>query len=70
MPTAPGFTNFLVESGQGPCDDAVKRRDFCRLIFWPKAAAAQGCANGAGAGGTGAAKALATTPSKGVTFAG
>jgi hypothetical protein len=23
---------FLVESGQGPFDDAVKRRDFCRLL--------------------------------------
>jgi hypothetical protein len=44
----------LVESGQGPFDDAGKRRDFCRLmILWSKAA-----------------KALSTTPAKGVTFAG
>src|SRR6185503_19646703 len=26
-----GTPRFLVESGQGPFDDAVKRRDFCRL---------------------------------------
>jgi hypothetical protein len=43
----------LVESGQGPFDDAGKRRDFCRLILWSKVA-----------------KALSTTPAKGVTFAG
>jgi hypothetical protein len=43
----------MVESGQGPFDDDVKRRDFCRRLFWSKAA-----------------KALSTTPSKGVTFAG
>jgi quercetin dioxygenase-like cupin family protein len=41
------------------------------LIFRSKAAAAQGCAHGAGAGGTGMPKARSTRrPSKGVTFAG
>jgi hypothetical protein len=33
-------SDLLVESGQGPFDVGVKRRDFCRLIFWSKAAKA------------------------------
>jgi hypothetical protein len=39
---APGAVraDLLVESGQGPFDDGVKRRDFCRLLFWSKAAKA------------------------------